>query len=144
MSSIKVKLDLSKQQLSKLRSAKKHSKAVSIRFSNDQIFKESGHEIEVSPEQYKKLLSASKSKAKRGCVLSFSTSQVQSNPHLWIKDVLLFFRTRIEIISCSPHLGIPSCQSIRPFFFIFINHRRPTSQSANIQGPKIGLRLCIT
>ena len=89
MSSIKVKLDLSKQQLSKLRSAKKHSKAVSIRFSNDQIFKESGHEIEVSPEQYKKLLSASKSKAKRGCVLSFSTSQVQSGGFLGLLASLL-------------------------------------------------------
>ena len=53
MSSIKVKLDMSKQQLSKLKSAKKNSKAVAIRFSNSQIFKESGHEIEVSPEQYK-------------------------------------------------------------------------------------------
>ena len=52
MSSIKVKLAMSKQQLSKLKSAKKNSKSVSIRFSNDQIFKESGHEIEVSPEQY--------------------------------------------------------------------------------------------
>ena len=89
MSSIKVKLDLSKQQLSKLRSAKKHSKAVSIRFSNDQIFKESGHEIEVSPEQYKKLLSASKSKAKRGCVLSFSANQVQSGGFLGLLASLL-------------------------------------------------------
>jgi hypothetical protein len=82
MSSIKVKLDMSKQQLSKLKSAKKNSKAVAIRFSNSQIFKESGHEIEVSPEQYKKLLSASRSKAKRGCVLSFSASQVQSGGFL--------------------------------------------------------------
>ena len=82
MSSIKVKLDMSKQQLSKLKSAKKNNKAVAIRFSNNQIFKESGHEIEVSPEQYKKLLSASKSKAKRGCVLSFTQSQVQSGGFL--------------------------------------------------------------
>jgi hypothetical protein len=89
MSSIKVKLDMSKQQLSKLKSAKKNSKAVSIRFSNSQIFKESGHEIEVSPEQYKKLLSASKSKAKRGCVLSFSASQVQSGGFLGLLASLL-------------------------------------------------------
>ena len=83
MSSIKVKLDLSKQQLSKLKSAnKKNNKSASIRFSNEQIFKESGHEIEISPEQYKKLLSASKSKSKRGCVLSFSASQVQSGGFL--------------------------------------------------------------
>ena len=89
MSSIKVKLDMSKQQLSKLKSAKKNSKAVAIRFSNSQIFKESGHEIEVSPEQYKKLLSASKSKAKRGCVLSFSASQVQSGGFLGLLASLL-------------------------------------------------------
>ena len=75
-------MDMSKQQLSKLKSAKKNSKAVAIRFSNSQIFKDSGHEIEVSPEQYKKLLSASKSKAKRGCVLSFSVNQVQSGGFL--------------------------------------------------------------
>ena len=89
MSSIKVKLDMSKQQLSKLKSAKKNSKAVAIRFSNSQIFKESGHEIEVSPEQYKKLLSASKSKAKRGCVLSFTQSQVQSGGFLGLLASLL-------------------------------------------------------
>jgi hypothetical protein len=82
MSSIKVKMDMSKQQLSKLKSAKKNNKSASIRFSNEQIFKESGHEIEISPEQYKKLLSASKSKSKRGCVLSFSASQVQSGGFL--------------------------------------------------------------
>jgi hypothetical protein len=82
MSSIKVKMDMSKQQLSKLKSAKKNNKPASIRFSNEQIFKESGHEIEISPEQYKKLLSASKSKSKRGCVLSFSASQVQSGGFL--------------------------------------------------------------
>ena len=82
MASIKVKMDMSKQQLAKLRSAKKNNKSASIRFSNEQIFKESGHEIEISPEQYKKLLSASKSKAKRGCVLSFSASQVQSGGFL--------------------------------------------------------------
>ncbi len=75
-------MDMSKQQLSKLKSAKKNNKPASIRFSNEQIFKESGHEIEISPEQYKKLLSASKSKSKRGCVLSFSASQVQSGGFL--------------------------------------------------------------
>ena len=75
-------MDMSKQQLSKLKSAKKNNKSASIRFSNEQIFKESGHEIEISPEQYKKLLSASKSKSKRGCVLSFSASQVQSGGFL--------------------------------------------------------------
>jgi hypothetical protein len=82
MASIKVKMDMSKQQLAKLRSAKKNNKSASIRFSNEQIFKESGHEIEISQEQYKKLLSASKSKNKRGCVLSFSASQVQSGGFL--------------------------------------------------------------
>ncbi len=82
MSSIKVHMDMSKQQLAKLRSAKKNNKSASIRFSNEQIFKESGHEIEISPEQYKRLLSASKSKSKRGCVLSFSASQVQSGGFL--------------------------------------------------------------
>ena len=75
-------MDMSKQQISKLKSAKKNNKSASIRFSNEQIFKESGHEIEISPEQYKKLLSASKSKSKRGCVLSFSASQVQSGGFL--------------------------------------------------------------
>jgi len=82
MSSVKVKLGMSKQQLAKLRSAKKNNRAVSIRFSNDQIFSQNGVEVEESPEQYKKLLSASKSKAKRGATLSFSASQVQSGGFL--------------------------------------------------------------
>ena len=36
MASVKVKLGMSKQQLAKLKSAKKNNRAVSIRFSNDQ------------------------------------------------------------------------------------------------------------
>jgi hypothetical protein len=63
-------------QARKLKSAHKNNKAVSIRFSNDQIFNNAGNEISVSHEQYKKLLSASKSKAKRGATLLFSPSQI--------------------------------------------------------------------
>ena len=89
MSSLKVKLGMTKPQLAKLRSAKKNNKAVSIRFSNPQIFSQSGTDIEVSAEQYKKLLSASKSKTKRGAILSFSANQVQSGGFLPLLASLL-------------------------------------------------------
>jgi len=89
MSSVKVKMLLSKQQMSKLRSAKKNNRPVSIRFSNEQIFNQQGQDIEVSAEQYKKLLSASKSKAKRGATISFSASQVQSGGFLPLLACLL-------------------------------------------------------
>lgn len=74
--SVKVKILLTKPQAAKLKSGHKNSKSVSIRLSNDQLFNESGVDVELSQEQYKRVLSASKSKAKRGVQLEFSPNQV--------------------------------------------------------------------
>jgi len=76
MSSVKVKLLLTKPQASKLKSAHKNGKSVSIRLSNDQLFNDNGVDVSVSQEQYKKILSASKSSAKRGVQLEFSPNMI--------------------------------------------------------------------
>lgn len=74
--SVKVKLMLTKPQASKLKSAHKKGVSTSIRLSNDQLFNDAGVDVELSQEQYKKVLSASRSKAKRGVQLEFSPNQV--------------------------------------------------------------------
>ena len=74
--SIKVKLLLTKPQASKLKSAHKNGKSVSIRLSNDQLFNDAGVDVSLSEEQFKKVLSASKSKAKRGVQLDFSPNMI--------------------------------------------------------------------
>ena len=74
--SVKVKLMLTKPQASKLKSAHKKGESTSIRLSNDQLFNDAGVDVELNQEQYKKVLSASKSKAKRGVQLEFSPNQV--------------------------------------------------------------------
>lgn len=74
--SVKVKLMLTKPQASKLKSAHKKGESTSIRLANDQLFNDAGVDVELSPEQFKKVLSASKSKAKRGVQLEFSPNQV--------------------------------------------------------------------
>jgi hypothetical protein len=74
--SVKVKLMLTKPQASKLKSANKKGVSTSIRLSNEQLFNDAGVDVELSPEQFKKVLSASKSKAKRGVQLQFSPNQV--------------------------------------------------------------------
>ena len=66
MSSVKVKILFTKNQASKLKSAHKNGKSVAIRLSNEQLFHSKGVDVSVSQDIYKKMLSASKSKGKRG------------------------------------------------------------------------------
>lgn len=73
---VKMKIALTKEQSAKLRRAAKNGKPATIRLSNDQLFNESGVDVELSEEQYKKALSASRSKAKRGVQLTFSQEQI--------------------------------------------------------------------
>lgn len=74
--SVKVKLMLTKPQASKLKSAHKKGVSTSIRLANDQLFNDAGVDVELNESQFKKVLSASKSKAKRGVQLEFTPNQV--------------------------------------------------------------------
>lgn len=74
MSSVKVKLLLTKNQASKLKSAHKNGKTVSIRLSHDQLFHSSGVDVSVSQEMYKKMVSAHK--GKRGVQVKFSSDMI--------------------------------------------------------------------
>ena len=51
---VKMKIALTKEQSTKLRRASKNGKPATIRLSNDQLFNESGVDVELSEEQYKK------------------------------------------------------------------------------------------
>jgi hypothetical protein len=73
---VKVKLDLTPEQAVKLKRAHKANRSVSIRLAHNQLFTNSGIDVELSAEQYKKVLSAYKSKAGRGVQLSFEPNQV--------------------------------------------------------------------
>lgn len=73
---VKIKLNLTPLQLSKLKSAHKNNKNVSIRLSHAQLVSAGTHEIMVSNEQYKKVVSAMKSKAQRGVQLDFTPGQL--------------------------------------------------------------------
>lgn len=72
---VKIKLLLTPAQASKLKLAHKKGVSTSVRLSHDQLFNEQGIDVELTPEQFKKAMSAFKSKAKRGCTLEFSASQ---------------------------------------------------------------------
>lgn len=72
---LKIKLNLTPLQISKLKSGHKNHKNVSIRLSHSQLMGEGNHEIIVSNLQYKKIVSAMKSKAQRGVQLDFTPSQ---------------------------------------------------------------------
>jgi hypothetical protein len=72
---VKIKLLLTPAQASKLKLANKKGVSTSVRLSHDQLFNEQGIDVELTPEQFKKAMSAFKSKAKRGCTLEFSPAQ---------------------------------------------------------------------
>jgi len=75
MKSVKIKIGLSKQQISKLKAGHKKGKDVSLRLSHTQL-KQDSNEVELTHEQYKKVVSALKSKNHRGVSLTFSHKQV--------------------------------------------------------------------
>lgn len=74
--SVKVKLLLTKPQSSKLKSAHKNGRVASIRLAHEQLFNEQGVDVELTPDQFKKVLSASRSKAHRGVTLEFNPNQI--------------------------------------------------------------------
>lgn len=72
--SLKVKIGLNENQLRKINSAYKKKGDVAIILKNDQLLLDKGGvEIDVKPEQYKKILSAKNSKAKRGLKINLSS-----------------------------------------------------------------------
>ena len=73
---VKVKLALTSEQALKLKRAHKANRSVSIRLSHNQLFNQDGIDVELSAEQYKKVVSAYKSKAGRGVQLTFEHHQV--------------------------------------------------------------------
>ena len=73
---VKVKLDLTPDQAVKLKRAHKAGRSVAIRLAHNQLFSNSGIDVELTSEQYKKVMSAYKSKAGRGVQLTFEPHQV--------------------------------------------------------------------
>ncbi len=73
---VKVQLALSHEQALKLKRAHKANRSVTIRLAHNQLFSSNGIEVELTGEQYKKVISAYKSKAGRGVQITFETHQV--------------------------------------------------------------------
>lgn len=76
MATISIKINLTDNQLSKLRAAHKKKRAVTIRLKHEQLTLMGKHSLNITPIQYKKIMSAKNSKAKRGVQLSFTHSQI--------------------------------------------------------------------
>jgi hypothetical protein len=73
---VKVKLGLSPEQALKIKRAHKANRSVTIRLAHNQLFTPNGIEVELTGEQYKKVISAYKSKAGRGVQITLETHQV--------------------------------------------------------------------
>ena len=76
MATIQIKINLTQHQISKLKHAQKNKKSVTLRFAHQQLTLMGKHTINITPTQYKKVLSAQKSKARRGVQLTFSAGQI--------------------------------------------------------------------
>jgi hypothetical protein len=71
---VKVKLTFSPPQMKKMKTAEKKNEGLSIRLSTNQLLTSNGTDVEVSHEQYKKIVSAAK--GKRGYILKLTAGQV--------------------------------------------------------------------
>jgi hypothetical protein len=76
MATISIKINLTDNQISKLRAAHNKKRAVTIRLKHEQLTLTGKHTITITPLQYKKIMSAKNSKAKRGVQLTFTHAQI--------------------------------------------------------------------
>ena len=76
MATIQIKINLTAHQKSKLRAAHNKKRGVSIRLKHEQLTLMGRDSINVTPLQYKKIMSAKASKAKRGVEISFTHAQI--------------------------------------------------------------------
>ena len=72
----KVKVLFTEGQIKKMKTAHNKGRVVSLRLANEQLFHDKGVDVEVSDVQHKKMMSAKKSKAKRGYTLELSPTQI--------------------------------------------------------------------
>ena len=72
----KVQVKFTAGQSKKLKAGHKKGNSVSVRLTNNQLFHPEGVHVEVSEVQHKKMLSAKKSKGKRGYTLVLSPTQI--------------------------------------------------------------------
>ena len=72
----KVQVKFTAGQAKKLKTGHKKGNSVSVRLTNDQLFHPEGVHVEVSEAQHKKMVSAKKSKGKRGYTLVLSPTQI--------------------------------------------------------------------
>ena len=76
MATVQIKINLTDHQKSKLRAAHNKKRGVTIRLKNEQLTLMGKDTINVTPLQFKKIMSAKTSKAKRGVELSFTHAQI--------------------------------------------------------------------
>lgn len=72
----KVQVKFTAGQAKKLKTGHKKGNSVSVRLTNEQLFHPEGVHVEVSEAQHKKMVSAKKSKGKRGYTLVLSPTQI--------------------------------------------------------------------
>lgn len=72
----KIQVKFTPGQAKKLKTGHKKGNSVSVRLTNEQLFHPEGVHVEVSEVQHKKMLSAKKSKGKRGYTLVLSPTQI--------------------------------------------------------------------
>jgi hypothetical protein len=72
----KVQVKFTAGQSKKLKAGHKKGNSVSVRLTNEQLFHPEGVHVEVSEAQHKKMVSAKKSKGKRGYTLVLSPTQI--------------------------------------------------------------------
>lgn len=72
----KVKVLFTEGQVKKMKTAHNKGRVVTLRLANAQLFHDKGVDVEVSDVQHKKMLSAKKSKAKRGYTIELSPVQI--------------------------------------------------------------------
>ena len=76
MATVQIKINLTQHQKTKLRAAHNKKRGVSIRLKHEQLTLMGKDSINVTPLQYKKIMSAKASKAKRGVEISFTHAQI--------------------------------------------------------------------
>ena len=126
MAAVTISITLTPSQIAKLKNAHKNKTSVTLRFKHNQLTLTGKHTVKITPLDFKKIMSAKNSKAKRGVEITFSHSQIGG-----------FLATIASLLAPTVIKGVTNLAQGKSFFAgdgMHQTHRKKKPQKKKPQG----------
>ena len=126
MAAVTISITLTPSQIAKLKNAHKNKTCVTLRFKHNQLTLTGKHTVKITPLDFKKIMSAKNSKAKRGVEITFSHQQIGG-----------FWGALFSALATTIIKGVSNVVQNKPFFAgdgMHQTHRKKKPQKKKPQG----------